>query len=72
MQKGLTSGTLNRNRTIRDENHNPIGVATKGAKVVVLTGLKNGKYKVQLPSGKTGYVDKETVDVVNDAPQFVP
>ncbi|CAN5400030.1 hypothetical protein BH10CYA1_BH10CYA1_00320 [soil metagenome] len=72
MQKGLTSGTLNRNRTIRDENHNPIGVATKGVKVVVLTGLKNGKYKVQLPSGKTGYVDKETVDVVNDAPQFVP
>lgn len=72
MQKGLTSGTLNRNRTIRDENHNPIGVASKGAKVVVLTGLKNGKYKVQLPSGKTGYVDKETVDVVNDAPQFVP
>ncbi len=72
MQKGLTSGTLNRNRTIRDENHNPIGVATKGAKVVVLTGLKNGKYKVQLPSGKTGYVDKDTVDVVNDAPQFVP
>jgi uncharacterized protein YgiM (DUF1202 family) len=72
MQKGLTTGTLNRNRTIRDENHNPIGVATKGAKVVVLTGLKNGKYKVQLPSGKTGYVDKDTVDVVNDAPQFVP
>ncbi|MBS1955312.1 MAG: SH3 domain-containing protein [Cyanobacteria bacterium SZAS-4] len=72
MQKGLTSGTLNRNRTIRDENHNPIGVASKGAKVVVLTGLKNGKYKVQLPSGKTGYVDKDTVDVVNDAPQFVP
>ncbi len=72
MQKGLTSGTLNRNRTIRDENHNPIGVATKGAKVVVLTGLKNGKYKVQLPNGKTGYVDKDTVDVVNDAPQFVP
>jgi uncharacterized protein YgiM (DUF1202 family) len=72
MQKGLTTGTLNRNRTIRDENHNPIGVATKGAQVVVLTGLKNGKYKVQLPSGKTGYLDKETVDVVNDAPQFVP
>ncbi len=72
MQKGLTTGTLNRNRTIRDENHNPIGIASKGAKVVVLTGLKNGKYKVQLPSGKTGYVDKETVDVVNDAPQFVP
>jgi hypothetical protein len=72
MQKGLTTGTLNRNRTIRDENHNPIGVATKGAKVVVLTGLKNGKYKVQLPSGKTGYVDKDTVDVVNNAPEFVP
>ncbi len=72
LQKGLTTGTLNRNRTIRDENHNPIGVATKGAKVVVLTGLKNGKYKVQLPSGKTGYVDKDTVDVVNNAPEFVP
>ncbi|HEY9676380.1 MAG TPA: SH3 domain-containing protein [Drouetiella sp.] len=72
MHKGLTTGTLNRNRTIRDENHNAIGSATKGEKVVVLTGLKNGKYKVQLPSGKTGYVDKDTVDVVNDAPQFVP
>jgi len=72
LQKGLTTGTLNRNRTIRDENHNPIGVASKGAKVVVLTGLKNGKYKVQLPNGKTGYVDKDTVDVVNNAPEFVP
>lgn len=72
MQKGLTTGTLNRNRTIRDENHNAIGVASKGAKVVVLTGLKNGKYKVQLPNGKTGYVDKDTVDVVNNAPEFVP
>lgn len=69
---GLSAGTVNRNRTLRDENHQPISIAKQGDKVVILSGLKNGKYKIKLPNGKTGYVDKETVDVSVQEPQFVP
>ncbi|HEY9774048.1 MAG TPA: SH3 domain-containing protein [Planktothrix sp.] len=46
--------------------------AKAGDKVVVLGGIKDGKYKVQLANGKVASVPKEAIDVKVDAPDFVP
>jgi hypothetical protein len=67
-----TTATVTKARKVRDNNKKALASSQAGDRVVILGGLENNKYKVQLANGKTGYVEKDAVDVKVDEPQFVP
>lgn len=58
------SATVNWGRSIKDEHNRTIGHTRQGDKVVVLGGMMNDKYKIQMADGKVGYVDKKSLDIV--------
>jgi uncharacterized protein YgiM (DUF1202 family) len=69
---GYTTVTVTKSKHVRDSNENSVAKTQPGDKMVILGGLKNNKYKVQLSNGKTGYVDKDAVNVQTEEPQLVP
>lgn len=66
-----TTATVKQSQSVSDGTKS---LATKkaGDKIVVLSGIKDNKYKVQLANGKIGYVPKDSIDVQVDAPPLVP
>jgi hypothetical protein len=68
----FTTATIKKDKPVADQQNHSLGAAHKGDRIVVLGGIQNNKYKVQLSNGKVGYVDKDALDVTVDAPQFVP
>lgn len=65
--------TVQKAGKLTDEHAQPVGESKPGERLVVLGGSKDGKVRVQLSSGKTAYINKETVDQQKeDTPQFVP
>jgi len=67
-----TTATLTRTEPVTDAHKKPLGKPAVGDRLVILGGLENNKYKVQLANGKTGYVDKDALDVTIEEPQLVP
>jgi uncharacterized protein YraI len=67
-----TTATVTRTNPVKDPTQKPVAAPKTGDHIVVLGGIHDGKYKVQLASGKIGYVDKDAIDVKVDAPQIVP
>ncbi|HEY9717674.1 MAG TPA: SH3 domain-containing protein [Trichormus sp.] len=65
-----TTATVKHTQTIADSRKKH--VAKEGDRLVVLGGVHDGKYKVQLANGKVGYVPKDSIDVKVDAPNLVP
>jgi hypothetical protein len=68
----FTTATIKKDKPVKDQSNKPLGTAKTGDHIVVLGGLQNNKYKVQLSNGKVGFVDKDALDVKVDAPQLVP
>ncbi len=70
---GYSSGVVVHFMTVRDEHKKAISSVKVGERVVVLSGLKNNRYKIRKPDGTVGYVAKEALDVkVETPPEFVP
>lgn len=69
---GYTTAVVKKKKSVHDEGHKSVHTPQPGDKLVILDGLKNDKYKVRLSNGKTGYVDKDAIDVAVDEPEFVP
>lgn len=67
-----TVATIKQGKRVTDESNRQLASLQVGDRLVVLGGIKNNKYKVQLANGKVGYVDKEALDVSIDAPPLVP
>jgi hypothetical protein len=67
-----TTATIKKSKPVIDDKNKNLTTAHEGDRLVVLGGIQNNKYKVQLSNGKVGYVDKDAIDVSVDAPQFVP
>jgi len=68
-----TTATIKKDKPVKDQSNKQLGTAKTGDRIVVLGGLQNNKYKVQLSNGKVGFVDKDALDVkVDAAPQLVP
>lgn len=67
-----TTATVTKNIAGTEGHKKPVGKPQVGDRVVIMGGLENNKYKVQFANGKTGYVDKDAVNVTVDEPQFVP
>jgi hypothetical protein len=68
----FTTATIRKDKPVKDQKNKPLATAKTGDRIVVLGGLENNKYKVQLSNGKVGFVDKDALDVKVDAPQLVP
>ncbi len=68
----FTTATIKKSKTVMDSNHHQLSTTHVGDHVVVIGGIQNDKYKVQLANGKIGYVDKDAIDVAVEAPQLVP
>jgi hypothetical protein len=69
---GYTTASVTRNKMVWDSQQKPLQKIQTGDRLVVVGGLENNKYRVQLPNGKTGFVDKDAIDVSIETPQFVP
>ncbi len=71
---GYVSKTVRQNGLIKDEQQHVIDSAHAGEHIVLISGLRNNRYKVILSNGKTGYVSKETLDgsALSTQPAFVP
>lgn len=67
-----TTATVKHSQTIADSRKKHVATPKEGDHLVVLGGIHDGKYKVQLANGKVGYVDKDSLDVKVDAPTLVP
>lgn len=67
-----TVATIKRSNGVTDDQNRQLASLQTGDRLVVLGGIKNNKYKVQLANGKVGYVDKDALDVTVEAPPFVP
>lgn len=67
-----TTAVVKRVESVKDTKQNAVAAPKTGDKLVVLSGIQDGKYKVQLANGKIGYVNKDAIDVKVDAPQLVP
>ncbi|MBI4532580.1 MAG: SH3 domain-containing protein [Candidatus Melainabacteria bacterium] len=70
--EAYTTATIRAVRLITDNKAKTISQAQIGDRVVVLGGIENNKYKVKLANGKIGYVDKDAVDVLIEAPPLMP
>lgn len=66
------TATITKVKPVTDSGHKPVSQSQVGDRVVIVGGIEDGKYKVKLPSGKIGYLDKDAVDVSIEAPPFVP
>jgi uncharacterized protein YgiM (DUF1202 family) len=66
------TATIKKDKPVKDANNKAVATAKSGDRLVILGGLENNKYKVQLSNGKVGFVDKDALDVKVDAPQLVP
>jgi len=79
-QDAYATATVRRGKSVKDDRDRTIGEAQTGDRVVVIGPRTNDKYKVQLSSGRTGYLDKDAIDggadksadKGNDAPPMVP
>ncbi len=68
-----TTATVKSVNSVKDEGNRTLTHTQSGDRVVVLGGINNNKYKVQMANGRTGYIDKDALDVsVEGPPQFVP
>jgi hypothetical protein len=67
-----TTATVKHVEDVKDSKKNHVTTPKAGDKIVVLGGVEDGKYKVQLANGKIGFVNKDAIDVKVDAPAFVP
>lgn len=68
-----SSGVVVHLMTVRDDNRKAISTVKLGEHVVVLSGLKNRRYKIRKSDGTVGWVSKEALDVkVETPPEFVP
>ena len=67
-----TVATIQRSKKVFDANSHSLGTLQVGDRLVVLGGIHDNKYKVQLADGKIGYVDKDAIDVKVDAPPLMP
>lgn len=67
-----TTATVTAGKSIKDAKNRTVSHAQPGDKLVVLGGITNDRYKVQLSDGRVGFVDKDALDVAVDMPQFVP
>jgi len=67
-----TTATITKGTTAVESQKNARVKQQTGDRVIVLGGMKNDKYHVQFPNGKTGYVNKDALNVNIDTPQFVP
>lgn len=70
--EAYTTATITKGTTAVDHKKKPTVKPQAGDRVIVLGGMKNDKYRVQFPNGKTGYINKDAVNVNIDTPQFVP
>lgn len=70
--EAYTTATITKSKTVLDSQHKPVATPQTGDRLVILGGIENNKYKVQLSNGKIGYVDKDAVDVSIEAPPLVP
>ncbi len=61
-----TTATARRDASIRDENNNRIGHADAGDRFVMIGSAERNKYKVQLSSGRFGYIERSALDVGGD------
>jgi hypothetical protein len=68
----FTTATIKKDKPVNDDGNHSFATTHTGDRVVVLGGIHNNKYKVQLSNGKVGFVDKDAIDVTVDAPQSVP
>lgn len=66
-----TTAVVRKSKTISDGKHN-LGTTKPGDRLVILGGIHDNKYKLQLPNGKVGFVDKDAIDVSIEAPPNVP
>jgi hypothetical protein len=66
------TATITKVKPVTDSSRKPVSHSQVGDRVVIVGGIEDGKYKVKLPSGKIGYLDKDAVDVSIEAPPFVP
>jgi len=67
--------TVQKAGQLTDDHSNKVYKSTPGERLVVLGGSKDGKVRVQLSSGRTAYINKESVeqkDEKDETPQFVP
>jgi hypothetical protein len=64
--------TVKKNEGLTDEHEHSLGSSLVGDRLVVLGSGKDGKVKVQLPTGQTAFIKKDSVDEAQDTPQFVP
>jgi SH3-like domain-containing protein len=69
---GYTVATIKQGKRVTDEGNRQLASLQVGERLVILGGIKNNKYKVQLANGKVGFVDKDALDVTIDAPPLVP
>ena len=67
-----TTGTIKSGKTVTDARNRTVNLQA-GDRLVVLGGINNNKYKVQFSNGRTGFVDKDALDVGGESPPaFVP
>ncbi len=59
---GYINKTIKQASTVKDDQQHTIDNINTGDHLILLSGLKNNRYKVMLSNGKTGYVSKEAVD----------
>jgi hypothetical protein len=67
--------TVQKAGQLTDDHSNKVYASKPGERLVVLGSSKDGKVRVQLSSGQTAYINKESVekkDEKEEAPQFVP
>jgi hypothetical protein len=67
--------TVEKAGQLTDDHSNKVYASKPGERLVVLGGSKDGKVRVQLSSGQTAYINKESVekkDEKEETPQFVP
>ncbi|MFA7337678.1 MAG: SH3 domain-containing protein [Candidatus Obscuribacterales bacterium] len=67
-----TTATVKSGKSVTDARNRTVNLQA-GDRLVVLGGINNNKYKVQLANGRTGFVDKDALDVGGESPPaFVP
>ena len=69
---GYTTAVVRKRKPLKDSRRRTLSTANPGDKLVVVGGLKNNRYKVQMANGKIGYVEKDAIDVAVEEPPFVP
>jgi uncharacterized protein YgiM (DUF1202 family) len=67
-----TTATVKSGKSVKDESNRTVTHTQAGDRLVVLSGINNNRYKVQMANGRTGYVDKDALDVSVEPPTFVP